>query len=60
MKMLVVSLILFSILSVDGFAREYSRWHLPEGAKLRLGKGRITQMKYSPNGSRQFYRCLAL
>ena len=26
------------------------RWHLPEGAKARLGKGRIDEIEYSPDG----------
>ena len=31
---------------------EYPRWELPEGAKMRLGKGRINTIKFSPDGSR--------
>ena len=27
------------------------RWHLPEGAKARLGKGRIDEIEYSPDGT---------
>ena len=27
------------------------RWHLPEGTKARLGKGRIVEIEYSPNGT---------
>ena len=26
------------------------RWHLPEGTKARLGKGRIDEIEYSPDG----------
>ena len=51
MKMLVVSLILFAVLSVDGVAREYARWGLPEGAKLRIGKGNAIELEYLPDGS---------
>ncbi len=29
---------------------EFSRWELPEGAKARLGKGKINDIKFSPNG----------
>ena len=31
---------------------EYIRWQLPEGAKVRLGKGSINDIKFSPDGTR--------
>ena len=31
---------------------EYSRWELPEGAKMRLGKGEINYITFSPDGTR--------
>ncbi len=31
---------------------EYSRWELPDGAKMRLGKGRINEIKFSPDSRR--------
>lgn len=35
------------------FAEDYTTWGLPEGAKARLGKGRITgDIVYSPDGAR--------
>ena len=35
------------------FAQDYTRWGLPEGAKVRLGKGRISgNIVYSPDGTR--------
>ena len=36
----------------DAFAQNYTQWHLPEGAKARLGKGVITDMALSPDGTR--------
>ena len=34
------------------FAQDYTQWHLPEGAKARLGKGAITgNIQYSPDGA---------
>ena len=30
---------------------QFSRWELPEGAKARLGKGKINDIKYSPDGT---------
>ena len=32
------------------FAQDYTQWNLPEGAKARLGKGNIRDIKYSPDG----------
>lgn len=31
---------------------EYPRWELPEGAKMRLGKGEIDNITFSPDGTR--------
>ncbi|MDE0084548.1 MAG: WD40 repeat domain-containing protein [Candidatus Poribacteria bacterium] len=33
------------------YAQEYAEWELPDGAIARLGKGRINDMQYSPDGS---------
>ena len=52
MKIVVASLVVVVLFSVNGVAQEYTRWGLPEGAKMRLGKGQIFLMKYSPDGSR--------
>ena len=51
MKIAVASLIVLAVLSVNGVAQEYTRWGLPEGAKIRLGKGRITEIEFSPDGN---------
>lgn len=32
-------------------APAYTRWHLPEGATLRLGKGHIRDIKFVPDGT---------
>ena len=50
MKTHVISLILFTAFTFNLLAREYSRWGLPEGALRRIGKGEITEIKYSPDG----------
>ena len=34
------------------FAQDYTKWSLPEGAKVRLGKGSISEIAYSPDGTR--------
>ncbi len=33
------------------FAQDYTQWKLPDGVIARLGKGRINDMQYSPDGS---------
>ncbi len=30
---------------------DYKQWHLPEGAKARIGSGTISSLKYSPDGN---------
>ncbi len=35
----------------NSFAQDYTTWHLPEGAKVRLGKGEVTNVAYSPDGN---------
>ncbi len=46
--------ILMSILTLflsNGYSQEYTTWGLPAGAKARLGKGEITKIAFSPNGT---------
>ena len=52
MKTALSSLILYSIVALNTIAEDTSQWGLPEGAKARLGKGRIFDLKYSPDGTR--------
>ena len=33
------------------FAEDYMRWELPEGAKMRLGKGQIKSYQFSPDNT---------
>ena len=48
-----VALLLISnlCLSNRSLADDYTQWHLPEGAKMRLGKGEVNDIKFSPDGS---------
>ena len=39
MKTTVTLLILLTLFSLNTYAQEYTQWHLPNGAKMRLGKG---------------------
>ena len=31
--------------------KDYSKWELPKAAKMRLGKGGINDMRFSPDGT---------
>ena len=44
--------VLFLGFLADAFSEAYTRWGLPPGAKVRLGKGRINAVQYFPDGNR--------
>jgi WD40 repeat protein len=47
------TLLLVSTLFVSNtFAEDYTQWSLPNGAKTRIGKGSISDLQYSPDGTR--------
>lgn len=49
----IVSLLISCLLLSNGFAQEYaSQWHLPEGAKARLGRGKLNNIIFSPDSTR--------
>ena len=52
MRIVVASIMLSAVFAVSGVAREYATWGLPEGAKLRIGRGTMYDLAYSPDGSR--------
>ena len=35
----------------SSFSQDYTQWNLPDGAKARIGKGRINEIAYSPDGT---------
>jgi len=52
-------ILLFSTILITTFsfawnisAQDHTRWSLPDGAKLRLGKGAVEKMQYSPDDTR--------
>ena len=49
---LFILLFASTLFSLSLFPQDYNRWQLPEGAKLRLGKGRVHDIKYAPDGKR--------
>ena len=53
MKTTVLLLILFTLFMLNTFAQDSPQWHLPDGAKARLGKGAISgNIAHSPDGTR--------
>ena len=48
----IVTLLIAGILSNGSLAQDDGEWHFTEGAKMRLGKGRINDIQFSPTGSR--------
>lgn len=52
MRHLILTLLLMlSLFLSSGYTQEYTTWGLPDGAKARLGKGAITTIEFSPDGS---------
>ena len=49
MKTIRFSIIITLILITTAHAQVPPQWHLPEGAKVRFGRGRIEQIAYSPD-----------
>lgn len=51
-KMLLIFTILFVILTLsqNSIGQDSTLWHLPEGAKRRLGKGKINEVRYTADG----------
>ena len=52
MKIVVASIILSAVIAFNGVAQEYATWGLPEGARMRIGRGAMGELAYSPDGTR--------
>ena len=52
MKTTSTLLTLFILFSLDSIAQESPQLHLPDGAKARFGKGTMSEIAYSPDGTR--------
>ena len=48
----VTLLLLLTLSPTNTLAQDYTKWELPEGAKLRLGKGVVTDIQISPDNTR--------
>ena len=45
-------LLIFSLLLLNrGLAQDYTQWRLPEGEEMRLGKGSVNDIQFSPDGT---------
>ena len=52
MKFRLFTPLLLSMLFLsNGYAQDYRTWNLPDGATMRIGKGKIDTLKFSPDGS---------
>lgn len=52
MRYPILTLLLIPTLFLsNGYTQDYKTWGLPEGAKARLGKGKIIAIEFSPDGS---------
>ena len=51
-KRTVTILVLFALFSLSAFAHDHTQFSLPKGVKARLGKSTISNLQYSPDGTR--------
>ena len=51
-NMLRVDCFFLAVLATQTTGQDYSRWSLPQDARVRLGKGRINEVQYSSDGTR--------
>ncbi len=53
MRTVIVPFLLGCLLLSEAFAQDFvAQWHLPMGAKARLGRGRLKNIRLSPDGTR--------
>ena len=50
-RLFIQMLVLLGICLSDGIAQDSTQWHLPEGTTARIGRGKIDDIKYSPDGT---------
>ena len=52
MRYPILTLLLIAVLFLpSAYTQDYTRWNLPNGAKMRIGKGDIRSLKFSPDGN---------
>ena len=53
LKLYTILIVVISLLPASFcYSQDYTRWHLPEGAIQRFGKGIIEDIAYFPDGNR--------
>ena len=52
LHLILAGILAILVFTPNTFAQDSPQWHLPEGAKARLGKGSIFEIAYSPDGTR--------
>ena len=52
MKIRATLLTFLVLLLANAYPQESAQWHLPENVVARLGEGRISEVRYSPDGAR--------
>ncbi|MCY4567163.1 MAG: T9SS type A sorting domain-containing protein [Candidatus Poribacteria bacterium] len=52
LSMILIVFFMMPTLTPNAFAQDSLQWGLPEGAKVRLSKGSIAKIAYSPDGTR--------
>ena len=50
--LLNILFLIFALFLSNASAQGYTKWHLPDHAKDRLGKGSINEIAYAPNGNK--------
>ena len=52
MRYLILTLLLMLTLFLsNGYTQDWTKWNLPDGAKMRIRKGEISSLKFSPDGN---------
>ena len=51
MKTAISTILITLLIATVIYAQDSPQWHLPEGAKARIGKGRVNVVRYSPDGT---------
>ena len=49
---LIIFLLILSMFLPTASAQDYIKWSLPEDAKARLGKGGVSELRFSADGAR--------
>ena len=49
---ILIALFVTLTFATSSLAQDSPQWHLPEGAKMRLGKGAADEIAYSPDGTK--------